>query len=125
MAFGILHAEFAATVVGVLEFADDSATGSLGTSISGIGVSDDDIGASSFDIAEFGRWFESAAVFIVFRRAEHDHATIECEFGMAHSVVGARIDGVALETEDLAQPVDCGVGHPDAPRDAGYGGTLG
>jgi len=23
------------------------------------------------------------------------------------------------------QPVDRGVGHPDAPRDAGYGGTLG
>ena len=108
MAFGVLQAEFAASVGGILEGADDRGSGGYGAGMDRIGVGDHDVDAAGFDAAELGRGFEAAAILVVFLRAEHDHAASEGEFGVADGSVFAFIDGMALEADDLAEPVDGG-----------------
>jgi len=49
-------------------------------------------------------------MFVVFGGAEHDHAAVERELGMADASVRALVDGVALKSEDVAEPIDGGGG---------------
>ncbi len=108
MALGVCDGEFAAAVGRVLKWTDDGCVSGDGASVNGIGIGNNDVDAARFNTAEVGRRLEAPAMFIVFLGAEHDHASADGELGMADGSGWAFMNCVALETDDVAEPVNCG-----------------
>src|SRR6185312_9063361 len=70
-----------------------------------VDIADDDVGALG-GAAERRRRRLQLAEIIFARRAEHDHAVAEGEFGVGDAAAAVVDDHAAFESERLAQPVD-------------------
>ncbi len=111
MALEVAAGEAAAAVVHVADVEDHLGPGGFGGGIGGVGVGDDEIDAFGFAVADLVGLHHELAVFgAVVDGAEHDHASAVGELSVGNGVVLAHVNGVFLEAEGAAQPVDGGDG---------------
>src|SRR5690606_726885 len=108
VAFRVAARVAAAAVTLVGDVLDDGCARGGRPRVVGVDVTHDHAGALRFAQAGFLRLHDLAAPFaVVAGRAEHDHAVAEGELGMVHGIA-IGVDGVPVEAEGAAQPVDRG-----------------
>jgi hypothetical protein len=76
--------------------------GRFGARIMRIGILDDDVGTLGTDAADFPRWLDPLAEFVLACRAQHDHAIAEGQLRMRDCSALAGNDEVLFEPEGFA-----------------------
>ena len=120
LALGVADGEEASAIELLLEFHDDVRAGGFHSLVMRLDIADDNKGALGEEGVGVGGDDDVAGVVPI--GAEHDHAVAEFQLGVGDAACAVRDDEMALEPEDVAEPVDGGEGVavPHAGDDAGF-----
>src|SRR5689334_20347514 len=107
MRFDIPTAMPRTAVILVLEIVDDLGARGLRACVVRVAIGDDHARTLRLAPADLARLRDALAPGAAVRgRAEHDHAVAERELRMLHDALVVGVDGLLLEAERVAEPVD-------------------